>query len=271
MSTPSEGYANYCITPDAQLALSALPDPTSIGSHLRRRPCAWWSHRTKHGRQRHSHPRSRLELLADPVCEMGVTTLISRFRHEDRVCSSMTQPTPCLQATGPDGESAPVPTPQWAGAGWGGRLQRRQMSPSPQQLMPHTLKLQPERTQTLGKEKSEGAPRVGWRRWHPARGDSTDQPRHSWLQPAPRPGLPCGCLVPGGIRGPGLDDPSVTPRAPPTALQGSSRSRGCGPRLSAGGSEALSLGDAVSTPAPDQPLLPMFPQQQRVFIGPIVH
>lgn len=150
-------------------------------------------------------------------------------------------------------------------------MQRIQMSPSPQQLMPHTLKSQPERTQTLGKERSEGAPRVGWRRWHLAGGDSTDQPRHSWSQPALRPSLPCGCLVPGGIRGPGLGDPSVTPRAPPTALQGSSRSRGYGPRLSAGCSEALSLGDAVSIPAPDQPLLLMFPQRQRVFIGPIVH
>ena len=98
----------------------------------------------------------------------------------------------------------PSPTPQWAGAGWGGRSQRIQVSPSPQQLMPHTLKSQPERTQMLGKERSEDASRAGWRRWHPAGGDSTDQPRHSWSQPAPRPGLPCSCSVPGGVRGPAL-------------------------------------------------------------------
>ena len=65
----------------------------------------------------------------------------------------------------------PSPTPQWAGTGWGGRSQRIQVSPSPQQLMPHTLKSQPERTQMLGKERSEGASRAGWRRWHPAGGD----------------------------------------------------------------------------------------------------
>lgn len=69
--------------------------------------------------------------MADPVCEMGVTTLISWFRHEDRVCSSMTQPTPGLQATGPDGDSAPRAHPT-VGRRWVGRtLAEKTNEPQP--------------------------------------------------------------------------------------------------------------------------------------------
>ena len=165
----------------------------------------------------------------------------------------------------------PSPTPQWAGAGWGGRSQRIQVSPSPQQLMPHTLKSQPERTQMLGKERSEDASRAGWRRWHPAGGDSTDQPRHSWLQPAPRPGLPCSCSVPGGVRG----RPWVTPVSPqehlPLSFRAPPGAEAVVP-VSLQAVQRLRVYEMpISTPAPDQPLLHMFPQWQRVFIGPIVH
>lgn len=86
------------------------------------------------------------------------------------------------------------------------------MSPSPQQLMPHTLNLQPGRTQTLGKEKSEGAPRG--RVEEVASGPegtaqtSPDTPGCSLPRGRELPTVAAWC--PERHQGPGLDDPSVT-------------------------------------------------------------
>ena len=91
---------------------------------------------------------------------MGVMMPVSWDRHEDRICSSMNQPTPCLQATGPGGEGAPLahPTGKWLRC-WVGRTLAEDTGES--QLMPHTLKLQPERTRMLGKDGFEGASTAG--------------------------------------------------------------------------------------------------------------